>query len=152
MDWIAIILIAVIFFGIILLIIDTKKDITKRELIDKKYNVSKFPVTSLMGNQYYAEIIYNHREYSIDNFKVKIYTRNFKKNGKSKDKIIADRGVEFENSNLDYDYIKVVGMAIGEYEAEHKAEFLKKKHEVETVAANKKLFEAWDGIIKEEED
>lgn len=150
MDWLGLVFIIVIVCGVTFIILDTRKDKAKRKIIDKHYNVSKFPVTSLMGNHYYAEIIYNHREYRFENFSCKIYTRSFNKKGKAKDKIIVNRGVEFENKNLDYDYIKVVSMAINEYEAEHQAELLKNKHEEESIIINKKLFNEWDGIIREE--
>ncbi|MBZ9622909.1 hypothetical protein G9F71_008585 [Clostridium sp. FP2] len=148
MDCIDIGIIGVVVVGVTYLVLESRYSRNKRKTLDEKYNVNKFPVTSIMGNQYYAEIIYNHREYCNKRFSCKIYKRLLKKNGKFKDELLLNRDVGFES--FDYDYVEVVKITIGEYEAEHKAEILKKKHKDESITMNKKLFNEWDGVIREE--
>jgi hypothetical protein len=146
MDWLMVICIAGVAFLGAAMVMAVKKENDKESALDRKYNVGKFPVTSLMGNKYYAEIVYNHDKYCRNRFDCQIYKRGYRKNGKFKDEVLSDVGFEFEG--FDYDYIKVVSRVIGEYEDKHKAEFLKKKHEDDAVAANKKLFNDWDGVIQ----
>jgi hypothetical protein len=148
MDWIDVGLLTILIGILIFVVCGTVVSRKERKVLDEKYNVSKFPVTSLMGNEYYAEIVYEHREHYRSDLYCKVYKRHFKKNGKFKDERISNRPVEFEN--FDYDYISVVVTSINEYEAEHQAELLKDKREEESVAVNKKLFNEWDGIIREE--
>jgi hypothetical protein len=148
MDWIDIGMVGTVVVGVAYLVLGSRQSRNERKALDNKYNVSKFPVTSLMGNQYYAEIVYNHEEFCMSKFYCKVYKRHFKKSGKFKDERISNRPVVFEI--FDYNYISVVSLAINEYEAEHQEELLKNKHEEEAVEANKKLFNEWDGVIREE--
>jgi hypothetical protein len=148
MDWIDVGIVGTVLVGVTYLVLENRQSRKQRKVLDDKYNVSKFPVTSLMGNEYYAEIIYEHREYYRNRLYCKVYKRHFKKNGKFKDERISNRPVVFEN--FYYNYISVVVLSINEYEAEHQAELSKDKHENEAVIANKKLFNEWDGVIREE--
>jgi len=116
----------------------------ERKALDKKYNVTKFPVTSLRGNQYYAEITYNHERFSYYEFTCTIYKRVPNKKGKLIDEEISSRGFDFKE--VDYDYIKIVKKVIESYEKS----CIKNNYIKESVTTSKKLFENWDGIIKED--
>jgi hypothetical protein len=116
---------------------------------EQKYNVSKFPVTSKMGNQYYAEVKYVEDNYIGEMIYCNFYKRNLKSNGKYKDELIERNRIDFES--FDYDYIKVVSQCIEKYEKQHESELKKQKHEEEAVKKNKEMFEKWDGIIVEKE-
>ena len=146
MDWVSVL--CMIFIGCLITFVVFMNTVWSREskALDKKYNVSKFPITSLMGNQYFAEIKYNHESMCWTQFTCNIYERVLKKSGKLKDILVASRGFDFIDTNNSH--IGVVKNTIKQYEDEN----LKVEQNEDNVAANKKLFEAWDGIIKEEED
>ena len=116
-----------------------KKDSIKRKVLDDKYNVDKFPVTSSRGNQYFAKIIYNHE--GLHQFTCSIYKRISDKNNKIKDEILSNRGFDF--SEFNYDYIDVVKTAIKEYENK----IIKDRDRKKSIASNKELFNKWDGRI-----
>ena len=118
-----------------------KKDSDKRKVLDDKYNVDKFPVTSSRGNQYYVKIRYNHE--GLNKFTCSIYKRISDKNNKIKDKLLSHRGIDLDK--LKFDYIKVVKIAVEGYEKDNISEIIKNKQERETLSANKKLFNQWDG-------
>ena len=148
MDWVTVLLIVFLIIMTGAIIYDKIQTKNKKKALNERYNVSKFPVTSLMGNQYFAEIIYNHDNYRNKRFECNAYIRSFK-NGKVKDERILNRDFTFKD--FDYDYIKVVKSAIGQYEEQNKLRLQNDKYQNETIAVNKKLFDEWDGVIKEEE-
>ena len=145
MNWTGVFLITILILSIGLYAAICISEKLENRRLDNKYNVNKFPVTSEMGIQYYAEILYNHDKWKGGRFRCKIYKRTLKNETKFKDKLLKDSGINMED--YDYDYIKIVRYSIIAYEEMHKAEFLKLKHQQEAMKANKKLFNEWDGKI-----
>lgn len=119
-----------------------------KELKEKedKYNVSKYPVVSKMGNKYYAEVKYKHDNFWGDSIYCNVYTREIKENEKYKDKLIVSERVNFES--FDYNYIDVITHCIKTYEEEHRKELEFNKYEEEQIKKNKQEFNSWDGVIK----
>lgn len=145
MDIIIMILAVVIIVGIMIINAMYGKEAKDMDRISKKYNVSKFPVTSRMGNKYYAEVVYDHDRFNAGiccNF----YTRTFKKSGRYKDTLVDYNRINFEGFN--YNYITIVSQCVESYEEAHKVELEKKRYEEESVKTNKELFNQWDGVIK----
>jgi len=137
-----------IFFIILIMVVITLITMAniswdkERKILDNKYNVEKFPVISPAGNQYYAEIVYNHERFSYGTLTCNIYQRVIKKNGKFKDEEVGSKGFDFVG--VSSDYITVVKGLIQRYED---TKIMIQKHE-ESRINNKKLFNDWDGIIK----
>lgn len=146
MDWISI-LCMIFIAGLITFVIFANTVWSKESnSLDKKYNVSKFPVISLTGKQYFAEIKYNHENFAFTQFTCNIYKRVLKKHGKFKDEIVTNRGFDF--SEVNYSHMKIVKDVIERYETE----CLKDERNENSISANKKLFEDWNGIIRNKEE
>lgn len=137
-----IIILIIIFIGITILV--TLLDIRELKEKEKKYNISKFPVISRMGNKYFAEVVYRENRFTSW-IECNIYERVFKNQSKYKDKLLASKKVDFES--FDYNFRNVVVRIICKYEQDHETEIKKKRHEEEALTSNRKQFEEWDGII-----
>jgi len=145
MDILSFIMLTVVILGVIGIIEANVDDSRNRNKISKKYNVSKFPVVSKMGNKYYAEVVYDHTRFN-EGTDCNFYKRAFKKNGKHRDKLIDSIRVDLET--FKYDYVKIISECIEGYEFNHKKELEQKKYETESLKINKELFNQWDGVIQ----
>ena len=145
MDTLSVITIVMVILLVAVVIESNVEIIRNRRKISKKYNVSKFPVVSKMGNKYYAEVVYNHTRFN-EGTDCNFYKRTFKKSGKYKDELIDSTRVDLEG--FKYDYIKVISECIEGYEYDHRKELEHKLSEKLAIRENKELFNQWDGVIK----
>lgn len=124
-------------------VIDSNREIN---MLDKKYNVSKFPVISKSGVKYFVEIKYRHDGIHSCNLGIHVYERTLKPNGKYKDKCVVSKFAPTTST----DYISLASYVVNNYEEEMTASNLRHKKHNDSVAIGKKLFKEWDGIVKDE--
>jgi len=141
-----IILFGIVGLGLYLFIKTTIESNRERKALDNKYNVSKFPVTSKSGVKYFVEIEYRHDGYHSYDLGVHVYERTLKTNSKYNDKRVESK---FASTNTT-DYISLASYVVNNYEEKINTNNLRHKKHNELLNSGKKLFEEWDGIIKDE--
>ena len=141
-----IIIFGIVGIGLFLFVRITIENNQERSALDKKYNISKFPVTSKSGVKYYVEIEYRHDGLHSYDLGVHVYTRTLKPNGKYNDSRVESKFASTSTT----DYISLASYVVNNYEEEMTAVNLRHKKHNESLVASKKLFEEWDGIVKDE--
>jgi hypothetical protein len=128
----------VLWFILILQIIKIYKQHKEEQEMKKQIDVSKFPVISKMGNEYFVEILYEPDGWSYP-YVCRVYTREYKNNKKYKDTRVISENFRIFN----YNYIAVASNIITHYENINQKKLDKDK----LIQGNKKLFNEWDGQI-----
>lgn len=136
-------MIGCMFAVFIIVLICGMHDYKEQKTLEGKYNVSKFPVTSKRGNQYYVEIKYKFDTCGWYDSVCIVYKRKFINEDKYKDKEVIKKHITLKEYN--YNYINIASNVINTMEDIEEEIKQKREEENRLVAEARKAFAKWDG-------